>query len=83
MEEIEEKATEIAGNILLAIEPFLSEIKRKNNRIKELEETEIKRKDNRIKELEEKLHISDIAFKNSVLSIQRLQMKIKELESAF
>ena len=38
MDEIEKKATEIADNILKAIEPFLSEIKKKNERIKELEE---------------------------------------------
>lgn len=33
-----EKAREIADNIFKAIEPFLSEIKRKNEYIKELEE---------------------------------------------
>jgi len=39
IEKLEEKATEIAANILKAIEPFLSEIKRLKAHIKELEET--------------------------------------------
>jgi len=37
-EKLEEKATEIANNMLKAFEPFLSEIKRLKANIKELEE---------------------------------------------
>ena len=71
-EKLEEKATEIANNMLKAIEPFLSEIKRLKANIKELEE----QKQYWAKACKEAQEYRD----RNALFLKEAEARIKELE---